>query len=186
MSVRIIAGDWKSRQIECPPGKHTRPLLNRIKQSLFDYLGQYFDGEKVVDICAGSGSFGFEAASRHAAEVHFIDNDRNAVACIQKNIATLNAQKICTMHAMPFQNVLPNLHNCDLIFADPPFPWYSEQQDLLSELLQLAAASLSCEGRLIIRGEKGQQLPTLPNSLQLSDRREYGRSWIQFFTKVVM
>ncbi|NRA37551.1 MAG: 16S rRNA (guanine(966)-N(2))-methyltransferase RsmD [Planctomycetes bacterium] len=178
MSVRIIAGDWKNRNIDCPPGKHTRPLLNRIKQSLFDYLGQFFDGQRVIDICAGSGSFGFEAASRHAAEVHLIDNDATAVQCMQKNAETLKALDCCTIHNAPFQHVLPNLKNCDLIFADPPFPWYAEQAELLSELLVLAADSLAADGRFVIRGEKGQNLPALPSSLTCTDQRKYGRSWV--------
>ena len=77
MPVRIIAGDWKGRKIDTPPGYDTtRPLTDRIKQSLFDRLGQFFDDEIICDICAGSGSFGFEAASRHANEVHLIEADR--------------------------------------------------------------------------------------------------------------
>ncbi|MHC5067298.1 MAG: RsmD family RNA methyltransferase, partial [Planctomycetota bacterium] len=79
---RIIAGNWKGRRLRTPPGLATRPLLDRIKQSIFDILGQDLTGWRVADCCAGSGSFGIEAASRGAKEVHLIECGHEAADTI--------------------------------------------------------------------------------------------------------
>ena len=177
MSVRIIAGLYKGRKIQTPAGQHTRPLLDRIKQSLFDYLGQDLSGLNVADVCAGSGSFGFEAASRQAAQVHLIECDRNALACLQTNKETLQ-NNTCTIHPKPFQQVLPQLKDLDIIYADPPFPWYREDPKQLGSLVTACIASLSQNGRFLIRGDKGQRLPPLPNTVREHAEKRYGRSWI--------
>jgi 16S rRNA G966 N2-methylase RsmD len=82
------------------------------------------------------------------------------------------------LHARAFEQTLPQLNGLDLIFADPPFPWFTEQPATLTTLLQLAGQSLAGNGRLIIRGERGHELPTLPNFLREKERRFYGRSWV--------
>ena len=85
MSVRIIGGDWKG-QTRAPADKSTRPLLDRIKQSLFDTLGQRCDDWRVADACAGSGSWGFEAASRGAHESHMIEMAGPATVAYKQTI----------------------------------------------------------------------------------------------------
>ena len=178
MTVRIIAGDWKGRRLNVPPGMHTRPLLDRIKQSLFDSLGQYVEGLKVIDVCAGSGSFGFEAASRYASSVHLIDNDPNALKCLHANKALLKNPSQCLICPGRFQSVLKTIDNADLIYADPPFPWYKEDQQQLAEMLASCMASLAHDGRFLIRGDRGQDLPALPAGCIEKKRKKYGRSWI--------
>lgn len=177
MSVRIIAGLYKGRKLQTPPGQHTRPLLDRIKQSLFDYLGQDLSDLRVADVCAGSGSFGFEAASRNAAQVHLIECDRNALTCLQTNKQTLKSD-VCIIHAQPFQRVLPSLQDLDVIYADPPFPWYREDPKQLAELVLACLNSLAPDGRFLIRGDKGQRLPQLPDDVRVHTEKRYGRSWI--------
>ena len=154
MSVRIIAGDYKGRRLETPPGLHTRPLLDRIKQSLFDYLGQYLDGLRVADVCAGSGSFGFEAASRHAEQVYFFENDKTALNCLEKNRVLLQSDH-CHIKKGNFKQQLPTVEPLDLIYADPPFPWYKDDPDQLSELILLCLNQLKPDGRFLIRQGKG-------------------------------
>ena len=161
----------KGRKLLAPAGLDTRPLPDRIKQSLFDWLGQDLTGLRIADICAGSGGFGIEAFSRGAVEVHLIEAGPHALPTIVKNLKSIGSPA-------EFQNVLPHLRDLDLIFADPPFPWFSDQPQTLNELLILGMASLQSDGELVIRGERGQELPTLPTGLMLSERREYGRSWI--------
>ena len=89
--LRIIAGNFKGRKLLAPPGLETRPLPDRIKQSLFDWLGQSCAGWSVADVCAGSGSFGLEAASRGAKAVHLIEAGRHAIS-ILRNPITLPAR----------------------------------------------------------------------------------------------
>jgi 16S rRNA (guanine966-N2)-methyltransferase len=182
--LRIIAGAHKGRKLLAPPGLATRPLPDRIKQSLFDWLGQNCDGLRVADICAGSGSFGIEAFSRGANEVHVIECGRHALSIIQANLRTVGNPAHVQLHTRPFQQALPTLSGLDLIFADPPFPWFSEEPDTLSALLQLAAQSLASHGRLVIRGERGHELPALPTNLREKERRFYGRSWVVILQRI--
>ena len=88
-NLRIIAGAFKGRRLTAPKGLATRPLLDRVKQSLFDWLGQRMDGLHVVDCCAGSGAFGFEALSRGARRVEMIEPGRHAVPILRANAARL-------------------------------------------------------------------------------------------------
>lgn len=176
--LRIIAGAFKGRRLATPPGLATRPLPDRIKQALFDWLGQRLDGLHIVDCCAGSGAFTFEALSRGARRVEAIESGPHAVPVLRANATKLGTPAGLVVHALPFQVVLPQLRDIDLIFADPPFPWYAADAGPIGELLRLGAAALSPEGRFVIRGERGVDLPALPAELVEVDRRRYGRSWL--------
>jgi len=176
--LRIIAGSLKGRRLAAPPGLATRPLPDRVKQALFDWLGQRLDGLHVVDCCAGSGAFAFEALSRGARRVDAIEPGRHAVPVLRANAAKLGSPAGLVVHALPFETVLPRLHDADLVFADPPFAWYAGTAAPIATLLALAGAALAPDGRLVIRGERGADLPPLPAGLVERDRRTYGRSWL--------
>jgi 16S rRNA (guanine966-N2)-methyltransferase len=177
MSLRVIAGTWRGRRLIAPPGLDTRPMPDRIKQSLFDWLGP-LDGAAVADVCAGSGTLGCEALSRGAALVHLIEPGRHAQGALRANARSLGDPAGLKLHARPFQAVLPGLRGLDLILADPPFPWFADEPQTLQELLQLARASLAPKGRLVLRGERGSELSLLPAGLRQEERRFYGRSWV--------
>ena len=179
MSVRIIAGSFKGRRLQTPPGHDTRPLLDRIKQSLFDRLGPALVDARVVDCCAGSGSFGCEALSRGAAEVFFIEQAATALRCLRHNLHSLGDPPAARLLASDVARALPGLQQIDLCFADPPFPWFREQDPALDQLLLHARDCLHPHGRLLIRGERGYDLPVLPTGLVEVERWQWGRSWIQ-------
>jgi 16S rRNA (guanine966-N2)-methyltransferase len=176
--VRIIAGAFKGRRLAAPPGLETRPLPDRVKQALFDWLGQRLDGLHVADCCAGSGAFAFEALSRGARCVEAIEPGAHALPILRANAAGLGNPAALVLHPRTFQAVLPQLHDLDLIFADPPFPWYAKDRATLAALLQMGARALAPGGRFVIRGERGATLPELPADLVETDRRTYGRSWL--------
>lgn len=182
--LRIIAGALKGRRIAAPPGLVTRPLPDRVKQALFDWLGQRLDGLHVVDCCAGSGSFAFEALSRGASRVEMIEPERQAVSVLRANAAKLGDPPALVLHPLPFQAVLSRLRDVDLIFADPPFPWYANDPGKIADLLRLGAQALAPTGRLVLRGERGVPLPELPEMLTLDERRTYGRSWLALLTRM--
>lgn len=175
---RIIAGTWKGRRLPCPPGTATRPLLDRIKQSLFDWLGQRLDGWQIADCCAGSGSFAFEAASRGARAVYACEISPPALTCLRSSYEALGRPTNLHLEARSFSAVLPELEDLDLVFCDPPFPWFHEQPAQISSMLALAAAACTAEGWILLRGEQGQTPPTLPAHWQVVEERSYGRSWI--------
>lgn len=176
--LRIIAGAFKGRRLTAPPGLATRPLPDRVKQALFDWLGQRLDGVSVADCCAGSGAFTFEALSRGARTVDAIEPGQHALPVLRANAAKLGNPGGLVIHARGFEDVLPRLRDVDLIFCDPPFAWYADGATRIAALVRLAAAALARDGRLVIRGERGVDLPVLPGGLIETERRVYGRSWL--------
>lgn len=123
--MRIVAGKFKGRVIKFPNSKLVRPTTDKTKESIFNYLIHSidFDGIKVCDIYAGSGSLGLEALSRGAAEVHFVEKDFHVSKMLQENISSLHVDdecKIFRMDAVRFSKITDH-DNYNLILADPPF-----------------------------------------------------------------
>lgn len=123
--MRIIAGIYRGRIIKMPNSKLVRPTTDKVKESLFNILVNQidFDGIKVLDIYAGSGSLGLEALSRGASMVHFVEKNFQVQKNLAENIKALGAEdecKIFKMEAIAFSKM--GLHEkYDLILADPPF-----------------------------------------------------------------
>ena len=121
--MRIIAGAWRGRKLEAPPGLATRPTADRVRETLFSMLVSRLgsvEGLRVADLFAGSGALGFEALSRGAASATFVDQDRAAIAAIKANAARLDA--LDRIGVMPGSALaLPKAEPFDLVFADPPY-----------------------------------------------------------------
>jgi 16S rRNA (guanine966-N2)-methyltransferase len=119
--MRIIAGKWRGRPLEAPPGRATRPTADRVRETLFSMLASRlgsFEDLRVVDLFAGSGALGLEALSRGAATATFVENDPAAAAAIRRNAAKLSVDvQILGGSAL----ALPASEPFDLIFADPPY-----------------------------------------------------------------
>jgi 16S rRNA (guanine966-N2)-methyltransferase len=119
--VRIIAGQWRGRTIEAPPGQSTRPTSDRLREALFSMLASRlggFDELRVADLFAGSGALGLEALSRGATHATFIESDPRAAAAIRRNAEKLGAS-VTILGGSAF--ALPRAEPFDLIFADPPY-----------------------------------------------------------------
>ena len=119
--MRIIAGRWRGRTIDAPPGQSTRPTADRTRETLFSMLASRlgsFEDLRVADLFAGSGALGFEALSRGAASAAFIENDAKAAAVIRRNAEKLGASiQMLGGSAL----ALPRAEPFHLIFADPPY-----------------------------------------------------------------
>lgn len=121
--MRIIAGEWRGRAIDAPPGLGTRPTGDRVRETLFSMLASRlgsFEGLRVADLFAGSGALGLEALSRGAASAVFVDSDAGAVAAIRRNADKLGAGdrvRVIAGSAL----ALPRAEPFDLIVADPPY-----------------------------------------------------------------
>ena len=120
--LRIIAGEFKGRRIKTPAGK-VRPTSDRVREAWFSILQQSIPEARVLDLFAGSGALGFEALSRGAVSVDFVDNSKASLATILDNATTLNVGDRVTIHrgdALRFAKRLqPALY--DVAFADPPY-----------------------------------------------------------------
>ena len=121
--MRIIAGEWRGRPIEAPPGQSTRPTADRLREMLFNMLASRlgsFEGLRVADLYAGSGALGFEALSRGAAQAIFVESDSTAAEVIARNAERLGASdRVQILRGSAL--ALPRAQPFDLILADPPY-----------------------------------------------------------------
>lgn len=175
-AMRIIAGEFRGRKLLPPEGNVTRPITDRVKQSLFDILAPDLPDARVYDCFAGTGSMGLEALSRGAAHVTFFEADRSAIQRLKKNIAALGVAARATVVAGDlfrwFDGTTPAA-KVNLVFLDPPYRFLRERPD---DLLRLAATAASLHlapaGILVFRHDAGDTLALSP--LTVVDRREYG------------
>lgn len=119
--VRIIGGAWRSRLIEFPDIPGLRPTPDRVRETLFNWLGQDLGATACLDLFAGSGVLGFEAASRGAAHVTLVEHDRRAFAALERNARLLRAGdlELCRTDALEFLASVERRY--DIVFLDPPY-----------------------------------------------------------------
>ena len=135
--VRIIAGAFKGRRLEVMDLQGLRPTTERVRETVFNWLGSQVVGASVLDLFAGSGALGLEALSRGAAELTLVEKDADNAALLNKTVKSLpdlngaTAQVHCT-DALAFLKNLPQGPRYDLIFLDPPF-----SSDLLEPAVEL-------------------------------------------------
>lgn len=140
--VRIIGGQWKRTRLPVADKPGLRPTPDRVRETLFNWLGQDLTGWRCVDAFAGTGALGLEAASRGAAEVLLVERDAQLVAQLRSLRDRLGAQDVKIERADGL-SVLGRLagSGIDLIFLDPPF-----DADLFEKALAAAAGALASEG----------------------------------------
>ena len=118
--VRIIAGKWRSRLLKFPPAIALRPTPDRVRETLFNWLGQRLDGLACLDLFAGSGALGFEALSRGAARVVMVERERAVARQLHDSARDLGAQaEVVESDALDYLERTPD--RFDLAFVDPPF-----------------------------------------------------------------
>lgn len=121
--MRIIAGKHKSRLLVTLEGMNTRPMTDRMKESVFNCIGPYFDSISVLDLFGGSGALSLEAISRGAAHSYIIDNSKEAIKIIRQNVTSLKEEASCSVYQSDYKIALNKLKNekFDLVFLDPPY-----------------------------------------------------------------
>jgi 16S rRNA (guanine966-N2)-methyltransferase len=119
--VRIVGGAWRSRRIRFTARENLRPTPDRVRETLFNWLGQDLTGLACLDLFAGSGALGFEAASRGARRVVMVERDREAVAALERNKHALDARQVELVRTDALEFVRRDTSNFDVIFLDPPF-----------------------------------------------------------------
>jgi 16S rRNA (guanine(966)-N(2))-methyltransferase RsmD len=174
--MRIIAGEFRSRKILPPASEATRPITDRVKQSLFDVLAPRIEGARVYDCFAGTGSMGLESLSRGAAHATFFEAERSAAALLRRNIATLDVGTRSTVvdrDLLKWFDAAPApAAKADLVFLDPPYRFLTERPDDLRTLAGRLVAHLAPDGLVIFRHDRKDRLDLPP--LRLADAREYG------------
>ena len=159
--MRIIAGAHRGRRLLPPAGRQTRPITDRVKQSLFDRLASAdrLEGAVVLDLFCGTGSLGLECLSRAAAHVTFVERDREAVRRLEQNLEAIgqasDARVLCrdalgaglaaALAGDPFT----------LVFFDPPYAQLDQQAEPIRAQMQRLAESCADGSLLVLRGPKG-------------------------------
>jgi len=119
--VRIIGGAWRSRRIRFTDRPGLRPTPDRVRETLFNWLGQDLTGRDCLDLFAGSGALGFEAASRGARRVTMVENDAAAWRALQENREILAATAVTAVRADALEFLKNHQHCYHVVFLDPPF-----------------------------------------------------------------
>ena len=118
--IRIIGGEYRGRKIQVPDRPDLRPTPDRVRETLFNWLGQSLDGLSCLDLFAGSGALGFEAASRGAARVVMVEQDRAVFESLRKTRETIGARSVEVVLDDAFA-YLRKAQAFDVVFLDPPF-----------------------------------------------------------------
>lgn len=145
-AIRIIGGDWKRTPLPVLDLDGLRPTPDRVRETLFNWLGQRLDGQRCLDLFAGSGALGFEAASRGAARVLMVERNSRAASQLRANQERLGARmiEIAEADGLRLAASLPP-GSFDVVFLDPPFG-----SDVLGKALGLAAPLVSSDGFLYV------------------------------------
>ena len=165
--LRIIGGKWRGRQLRFPPATDLRPTADRIRETLFNWLGQSLDGKTCLDLFAGSGALGIEAASRGAAHVVLVEHERVACALMRESINKLDAANV----EIRFQDAMAFLtsdsREFDVVFLDPPY-----RMGTLPDILDRLRSHLSPGAMVYL--EAGQ-LPDIPPGYEIVRQSHAGR-----------
>jgi 16S rRNA (guanine966-N2)-methyltransferase len=156
--VRLIAGEWRGRQLDVLDSAGLRPTANRLRETLFNWLQPYLTGATCLDAFAGTGALGFEAASRGAAQVWMLDSQYPVVQQLKQHCVTLSAKQVQVEQIDACQFLQQTQQQFDIVFLDPPF-----QQQHLQKCCQLLndADCLKTKALIYLEMEKTQQISDL-------------------------
>lgn len=180
--MRIISGTARGRKILSPEGMGTRPTLDRIKESIFNIIQDRVPGAIVVDVFAGTGSLGLEAASRGAKECYLVDKGETTFKYLKENIENLKFGGICKPLNTDSYAALTELSRrgiiFDLIFIDPPYlkDMIPPAVDIISDKKLLAE-----DGLIVTKIDSSEMLYEGNSDIVLFDYRKYGNTTVCFY-----
>ena len=153
-SVRIIGGEWRRRLLGFPDAEDLRPTPDRLRETLFNWLGQDLTGETCVDLFAGSGALGFEAASRGAKHAVLVERDAEVVRMLQASRTLLSAQQVEIIRADAMDFLHTDRRRYSIVFLDPPY-----RLDLLPRILPLLDRILAPAARVFLEADRAPEPP---------------------------
>jgi 16S rRNA (guanine966-N2)-methyltransferase len=172
--LRIVGGEWRGRRLAVLDQPGLRPTPDRVRETLFNWLAPLIIGARCLDLYAGSGALGFEAASRGAGRVVMIEKLAKVVCLLHENRLLLNARQVEVVHAEagPWLAMADHAEPFDLVFLDPPF-----SEDLLGQ----SCAALTHGGwlargaRVYLEAPATTGFPPLPEGWRLLRDKQAGQ-----------
>ncbi len=183
--MRVISGSARGSRLKLVPGDSTRPIMDRVKESLFNILGKV-DDEVWLDLFAGTGQVGIEALSRGAAEVVFVDKVRPAIQTIQANLQTTRLQirgRVVQADAFDYLGrsaVGEGNGRFHLIYVAPP-QYVDLWQKVMGVLDERPSAWLTPAGIVVVQIDPKEYTPLTLQNLRLTDSRTYGNTQLCFY-----
>lgn len=153
-TVRIIGGVWRSRILKFPDAADLRPTPDRVRETLFNWLGWNLAGAACLDLFAGSGALGFEALSRGAASVVMVEKDAVALRALRENATKLGAMNLTVVRGDALEFARGARSRFDVVFVDPPY-----RLGLQAAALGLVAGLLAEDGRVYVEGDAAIEPP---------------------------
>jgi 16S rRNA (guanine966-N2)-methyltransferase len=178
MNVRVIAGKYGGRLLDAPSGNRMHPMGERIRNALFNSIGSEIEGATVLDAFAGTGAIGFEALSRGALHVTFIERDKLLQKIIRDNIGRLGVEEESKLIRTSVGNWVSTTESgkFDIIFADPPY--HDTQFSTVEKLFDLLKPSA-----LMVLSHPGKGEVLSQNGVVVVDNRSYGNADLTFYRR---
>lgn len=178
--MRIIAGTARSRTIEAPKGRDTRPTLDRVRENVFNILQRRVPDARVLDLFAGSGALSLEAVSRGASMAVMVDHDRAAIQVEKRNAASLGFTNRMRVIQAEWRQAVQTLTAegaaFELVFLDPPYAMRD-----LTEVMEALRPLLAPDALIVIEHE-ARVTPVTAQGFAMTDSRRYGFVGVSFFT----
>ena len=182
LNLRIIAGKARGRKISSPESLETRPTLDRVKEAMFSSIQNYIPEAVVVDVFAGTGSLGLEAASRGAKEVYLIDKSSTTYPILKQNIDNLKFDDICVGLNMDSYEALRSLAKKDkkfnIIFIDPPYC-----REMIPEAMKIIKENdmLHEDGIIVTKIDSMEEIYEGYEDITLTKSKKYGNTTVCFY-----
>ncbi|NLO35745.1 MAG: 16S rRNA (guanine(966)-N(2))-methyltransferase RsmD [Clostridiaceae bacterium] len=178
---RIISGTARGTRLQAPHGEKTRPTADRVKEALFSILQAEWPVDGFLDLFAGTGQIGLEAASRGASRVVLVEKDRTCLAIIRENILRTHLEaQVCLLGQDAGRALAGLAEPFGIIFADPP---YRQCQTVTGRLAADLARLLAPGGRLILEHDSRDPAPSFVTNLQLERCCQYGTAMLSFYRR---
>jgi len=181
--MRIIGGALRGRRIQAPPGRGTRPMLDRVREAVFSTLAPWLSGACVLDLFAGSGSLGLEALSRGAARARLVERDARARELLLANVEALGLAELAEVAGGDALDPVSWSGAWDVVFLDPPYALLDPGREggaararVLGALAALVGGRLAAEGVLVLHVPRGAVSPADLPAGALCRERVYGTS----------
>ena len=179
--MRVVSGKYGGRPLKTLDGKTTRPTTDKVKGAIFNMIGPYFDGGRVLDLYAGSGSLGIEAVSRGMESAVLVEKDRRAQAIVAENIAMTKEVARFELLKMESSRALEQLTGqFDLVLLDPP---YAKEQ-IIADIEKMAERKLLSEDIMVVcETDKSVDLPEEIADLGIWKQKIYGISKVTVYVR---